>query len=170
MNEMIRHKEVRVIDADGTQLGVMPTDQAIEKAYEKGLDLILIVPNANPPVCRISDPGKLVYELDKKQKKAKKSSKAGLMKEIKLSAKIGEHDFLIKANHAREFLQKGYKVKFTLMFKGREMTHPEVGKKHMDRMIEILADVGKPDSPYSMDGKSIVLLMSPKTKWCKFSC
>ena len=161
-NEMIRHKEVRVIDSDGSQLGVMPTQAAIAKAYEKGLDLVLVVVNASPPVCRISDPGKLMYEQGKKEKKAKKSSKAGLVKEIKLSAKIGDHDFLVKAERAKEFLQKGFKVKVSLMFRGREMTHPDVGKRHMDRMIGSLADVGKPDSPYSFEGRNMILMVSPK--------
>ncbi len=161
---MIRHNEVRVIDSDGTQLGVMPTKEAIAKAYEKGLDLILVVPNANPPVCKISEPGKLIYEQDKKEKKARKSSKAGLVKEIKISAKISDHDFSVKANHAKEFLQKGYKVKVSLMFKGREMAHPEVGKKQMEKMIEALSDVGKPDGQFSMDGRNMVLMVSPKAK------
>lgn len=161
INEMIRHKEVRVIDSDGSALGVMPTQEAIAKAYERGLDLVLTVFNANPPVCRISDPGKLMYEQGKKEKKAKKSSKAGLVKEIKLSAKIGDHDFLFKAERAKEFLQKGFKVKVSLFFRGREMTHPDVGRRHMDRMVQCLAETGKPDGAYSFEGRNMILMVSP---------
>lgn len=162
MNEMIRHKEVRVIDSDGSQVGILPTQAAIAKAYEKGMDLILIAIDGSPPVCRIADFGKLRYEQVKKEKKSKKATKGGHIKEIKLSAKIGDHDFLVKADRAKEFLGKGYKVKVSLMFRGREMTHPDVGRRHLDRMIAELSEFGKPDNPYTFEGRNMILIMSPK--------
>lgn len=164
VNEMIRAKEVRVIDSTGSQLGIMPTFEAISKAAEKGLDLILISQDANPPVCRIIDFGKLKYEQSKKEKLSKKGSRSGQVKEIKISPKISEHDFLVKANKAKEFLQKKLKVKITLMFRGREAQHPELGKKVLDKMSEALASCGKAESGYKPEGRSLILIFAPITK------
>lgn len=162
VNEMIRAKEVRVIDSNGSQLGIMPTFAAISKAAENGLDLILISQDANPPVCRIIDFGKLKYEQSKKEKQSKKGSKSGQVKEIKISPKISDHDFLVKANRATEFLEKKMKVKITLMFRGREMQHPELGRRILDRMIESLSLCGKPEGEYKPEGRSLILIFAPK--------
>lgn len=162
MNEMIRHKEVRVIDSDGAQLGVLLTGEALSKAYEKGMDLILITIDANPPVCRIADLGKMRYEQMKKEKQSRKGSKAGILKEIKMSPKISQHDFMVKAERAKEFLAKGYKLKVTVMFRGRERTHPDVGRRHIEQMVQFLAEAGKPDGGVSFEGRSMILIISPK--------
>jgi translation initiation factor IF-3 len=162
VNGMIRFKEVRVIDSDGSQIGVLPTPIAISKAEEKGFDLILISPDASPPVCRIADLGKLRYEQMKKDRQARKGSKGGQLKEIKLSPKIGGHDFQVKAERAKEFLEKGFKVKVSLMFRGREATHPEIGRRHLEKMAEFLDAAGKPEGPISSEGRNMLLIISPK--------
>jgi len=159
---MIRAREVRVIDSDGSQLGVLPTQAAITRALEKGFDLIMISPDANPPVCRIADMGKMRYEQSKKEKQSRKGQKAGQLKEIMLSAKIGEHDFNVKAERAKEFLEKGFKVKVSLRFRGREVTHQEIGRNLMEKMADKLAVAGKVESLASADARNMILVMSPK--------
>lgn len=159
---MIRAKEVRVIGSDNSPLGVMPTLEAISKAAEEGLDLVLISSEANPPVCRIADIGKLRYEQEKKEKKSRKGSKGGQLKEIKMFPKIGMHDFEVKAIHAKEFLEKRFKVKVTLMFRGREATHPEIGRRLIEKMVEYVAEVGKPEGPTTHEGRSMITIISPK--------
>ncbi len=158
---MIRAGQVRVIDNEGAQLGVMPTLQAIAAAEEKGLDLILISPDANPPVCKIGDVGKLRYEQTKKEKLAKKNSKAGQLKEIKMTPKIGIHDFEVKAEHAREFLKKNFKVKVTVMFRGREVTHPDIGRRLIEKMVEQMQGLGKPEGSQMMEGRNMILILAP---------
>ncbi len=162
INEMIRFKEVRVIDSDASQLGVLPTNVAIAKAEEKGMDLVLISPDAKPPVCKITDVGKLMYEQAKREKQSKKGSKAGQLKEIKLSPKIGEHDFQVKADRAKEFLGKSFKVKVTLMFRGREATHPDIGRRLIEKMVNALEELGKPEGSASFEGRSMIIIISPK--------
>ncbi|MCX5749838.1 MAG: translation initiation factor IF-3 [Candidatus Saganbacteria bacterium] len=159
---MIRAKEVRVIDSDGSPLGVLPTQTAITTALDKGFDLILISPDANPPVCRIADMGKMRYEQAKKEKQSRKGQKAGQLKEITLSIKIGEHDFQVKAARAKEFLEKGCKVKVSLRFRGREVTHPDIGRRLMERMGDTLSVAGKVESLASADARNMILILSPK--------
>lgn len=159
---MIRAREVRVIGSDNSQLGVMLTSEAIARAVEEGLDLVLISNEATPPVCKIADLGKLRYEQEKKEKKSRKGSKGGQLKEIKMFPKIGIHDFGVKAQHAKEFLEKRFKVKVTLMFRGREATHPDIGRRLLEKMIEFTADAGKPEGPVTHEGRSMIMILSPK--------
>jgi len=161
-NESIRAREVRVIDHDGSQAGVMGTREAIDKARQNGFDLILISPDANPPVCRIADLGKIKYEAQKKEKQSRKTGKAGQVKEVKMGPKIGEHDFIVKAERAQEFLKKGYKVKVTLHFRGREATHPEIGRNLLRKMAEVVSDSGAPEGNYKQEGRNLVMMVSPK--------
>jgi translation initiation factor IF-3 len=162
VNQRIRAREVRVIGEDGKQLGIFPIHEALRMAEEQGVDLVEVAPNANPPVCRMMDYGKYKYEL-KKQAAAKKQ-KLQAVKEIKLRPNIGEHDLDIKINHMREFLEEGNKSKVRIFFKGREITHPELGKELAGKIIERLSDVGIVDSPPKFEGKNLVMVISPKKK------
>ncbi len=167
MNYLIRVPEVRVIDAEGEQLGVMSTDRAIALAMQDGLDLVEVSPTARPPVCRIMDFGKYKYEQSKKQKESKKKQHTVVIKEIKLRPKTEEHDYQFKMRHAHDFLEKGNKVKVTLMFRGRELDHRELGDKMLARLQVDLADVGTVERPASMEGRLMVMYMAPlpaKTK------
>lgn len=131
-------------------------------AKERGFDLVLISPGAVPPVCRIADCGKLKYELAKKEKEARKSQKGGGLKEVKISPKIADHDFNVRLKKARESLEKRHKVKVSMFFRGRWMAHVDLGMKIMDRMIEAVADLGKPESRPKKFGKNFVVIISPK--------
>lgn len=131
-------------------------------ARERGCDLVLIAPAAKPPVARLIDYGKLKYELAKKEKEARKSSKAGTVKEVKLSPKIAKHDFEVRVEKAKELLSKGHKVKITIMFRGREMAHVDLGRKVMDRVIEALGETCKVEAPSKMEGKNLFLFLAPK--------
>jgi translation initiation factor IF-3 len=153
--------EVRVIDAAGEQAGVMPTVQAIRLAQEQGLDLVEVSPTSRPPVCRIMDFGKYKYELSKKQKQSKKKQHTFQIKEVKFRPKTEEHDYQFKKKHAEEFLEKHYKVKFTLMFRGREMDHKEMGYKILDRLTKDLVDVGTVDRKPEFEGRLMIMYMSP---------
>jgi len=152
---------VRVIDAAGEQAGVMPTGQAIRLAQEQGLDLVEVSPTSRPPVCRIMDFGKYKYELSKKQKQSKKKQHTFQIKEVKFRPKTEEHDYQFKKKHAEEFLEKHYKVKFTLMFRGREMDHREMGYKILDRLTKDLVDVGTVDRKPEFEGRLMIMYMSP---------
>lgn len=160
-NRQIRVPEVRVIDHEGEQLGVMPTQQAIEIAEEQGLDLVEVSPTARPPVCRIMDFGKYKYELSKKQKQSKKKQHTATVKEVKLRPKTEEHDYQFKKRHAEEFLEKNHKVKFTLMFRGRELDHKERGLKMLERMAQDLAHVGTVEREARFEGRIMVMYMAP---------
>jgi len=141
---------------------VVLTSEALKLARERGYDLVLIAPTAKPPVARIADYGKLKYELAKKEKEARKTSKAGTVKEIKLSSKIAQHDFDVRVEKSKELLSKGHKVKVNIMFRGREMAHTNLGRKVMDRMMQAVAEVGKPDAPPKLEGRNLNLIISPK--------
>lgn len=130
-------------------------------ARERGLDLVLIAPTAKPPVARIADYGKLRYELSKKEKDARKGSKAGTMKEIKLSCKIAQHDFAVRADKTKELLTKGYKVKVNLMFRGREMAHTDIGRQVIARFVEAISETGKPESLPKMEGRNLNMIVIP---------
>jgi len=163
INERIRFPEVRVIDSDGKQLGVLSTDKALQVAKEKELDLVLIAPTVKPPVCKIADYGKLRYEMIKKEKETRRSQKAaGVLKELKLSVKIGEHDFQVVTRKSVDFLIKKNKVKVTLKFKGREIVHPELGLRVLQRLIEAVKETGIPEYPPKKEGRHYILMLVPK--------
>ncbi|HBA53216.1 MAG TPA: translation initiation factor IF-3 [Syntrophorhabdus aromaticivorans] len=161
INEQIRDKEVRLIDADGNQQGVVTLEVAINMAEEAGLDLVKIAPNAAPPVCKIMDYGKYKYQLAKKAAEAKKKSTVIQIKEMKLGLKIDEHDLGFKVKQIRGFLDDGCKVKIIVMFKGREMLHIDVGEKLAQRIVDSVKDVGTLDQKLRFDGRNIVMIFSP---------
>ena len=160
-NERIRSPQVQVIDNDGTNLGILQTQEAIDIAKQKGLDLIEISPNANPPVCRIIDIGKHKYDLQKKANKAKKKQKIVNLKEIKLRPVTEIHDYSFKIKNAQKFLEKGDKVKFTVKFKGREMQHTNLGNDLMKRIINDTAEVGKIEVNPKFEGRQIIMIIQP---------
>lgn len=163
-NREIRAPRVRLISQTGEQIGVVPLYEALARAEEAGLDLVEIVPGANPPVCKIIDYGKYRYDQTKREKESKKSQHQVKVKEIKIKPNIGEHDLNTKINHAREFLEAGNKVKVTCTFKGREMAHPEVGQKHINKICDDLEDIATPESPAKMLGRMLGLVLAPGTK------
>jgi len=158
-NLRIKAPQVRVIDPDGKQLGVMTSDQAYKLAQQIGLDLVEVAPNATPPVCRILDFGKYIYEENKKTKSAK--SGATKIKEIELTARIDPHDLMTKLAHAEEFLNEGNKVKMRLKFRGREMAHIEIGFAVVKKGLDELSSVGHPDSEPKLAGRNIMVMVSP---------
>lgn len=163
VNEEIREKEVRVIDQDGEQLGIILTSEALKKAEEKELDLVMIAPAGKPPVCKIMNYGKFIYEQTKKDKEAKKKQKVTNIKEIRLSATIEEHDIGIKANNARKFLKAEDKVKVTVRFRGREMEHSNVvGKKILNAFLSKLEDVCVVEKPAKLEGKNMTMVLAPR--------
>lgn len=162
MNEDIREKEIRVIGADGEQLGILPTKEALKMAEEKELDLVAISPSANPPVCKIMDFGKFIYEQQKKDKEAKKKQKVITIKEIRLSATIEEHDIEIKANNAKKFLVDGDKVKITVRFRGREIENSHVGRKILDLFVEKIGDIFVVEKPARQEGRNMIMILAPK--------
>ena len=160
-NEKIRATQVRVIDSDGKNLGTLSTQEAINIAKQKGLDLIEISPKANPPVCKIIDIGKYKYDLQKKANKAKKKQKTVDLKEIKLRPVTGIHDYNFKIKNAQKFLSKGDKVKFTVLFKGREMQHTHLGHELMQRIINDTNDLGKVEVQPKFEGRQIIMIVQP---------
>lgn len=162
LNEQIRDKEVRVIGEEGEQLGIMSAKDALKLAKEASLDLVKIAPTAKPPVCKIVDYGKYRYEMIKKEKEAKKKQKVTEIKEIHLSPNIEENDLNTKANQAKEFVQKGNKVKVTLKFRGREMAHMATGKEVLDRFFEKLSEVAVVEKPAKLEGRSMIMILSEK--------
>lgn len=160
-NEAIRVPEIRVIGADGNQLGVMPTQQALQMARDQGLDLVEVSPTSRPPVCRIMDFGKYKYEQSKKTKQSKKKQHTLQVKEVKFRPKTEEHDYQFKKRHAEEFLGKHYKVKVTLMFRGRELDHKELGYKILDRLTKDLAHVSVVERAPEFEGRLMVMYFSP---------
>ena len=161
INEEIRTKEIRLIDDEGQQLGVMHPKEALKIAAEKGLDVVEVAPNSVPPVCRIMDYGKYRYEQSKKEKEAKKNQKVMSVKEVKLRPNIEDNDFMTKTKSAIKFLQNGDKVKVTIMFRGREITHPELGKNLCDRMVEEVKGVGKPEKEAKVEGRNMTMILAP---------
>jgi translation initiation factor IF-3 len=151
-----------VIGADGTQLGIMEVDQALAQAQALGLDLVEVAPMARPPVVRIMDYGKYKFEMAKQARLAKKKQHVIQLKEVKYRPGIDDHDFETKTRHARRFLEEGNKVKVTLMFRGRQIAHPELGKAVVDRVATELADIGKVESDAKMEGKSMTMILAPR--------
>jgi len=162
MNEDIRDKEIRVIDADGSMLGVLQTVDALKLAFSKNLDLVKIVPNAIPPVCKITDYGKSVFEQAKREKEVKKNQKVVSLKEVRLSATIEEHDFEYKVKNAYKFLQDGDKVKASIRFRGREMRYTVAGQEVLTKFAEAVKDVGIVDRLPKLEGKSMIMILNPK--------
>ena len=164
INEEIREKEVRLIDSEGQQLGIMSLQKALDAAEEKGLDLVNISPKDNPPVCKIMDYGKFRFEQAKKEKEAKKNQRIVEVKEIRFSPKIDVHDFEVKARNATKFLTGGDKVKVTVRFRGREMAHTEIGENLLKRFAEECADVAVMDKPPKLEGRQMIMFLAPVKK------
>ena len=162
INEQIRDKEIRLIGEDGQQLGIMSPRDAMKLAEEAGLDLVKIAPTAKPPVCKIIDYGKYRYELARKEKEAKKKQKVIEIKEVRLSPNIDTNDLNTKVSAARKFISKGDKVKVTLRFRGREMSHMANSKHILDDFAEKLADVATVDKPAKVEGRSLVMFLTEK--------
>jgi len=162
INEQIRDKEVRLIDADGSMLGVVSSKEAQFKANEKSLDLVKIAPKAKPPVCRIMDYGKYMFELAKKEKEARKKQKVISVKEIRLSASIEEHDFEFKLKNAIKFLKDGDKVKVSVKFRGREMNYTALGKKVLERFAEAVEELGTVERKPKLEGRNMIMIINPK--------
>ena len=162
INEEIRDKEIRVIGADGSQLGIMSAVKALEIAESKNLDLVKIAPQAKPPVCKIMDYGKYRFEQAKREKEAKKNQRVVEVKEIRLSLNIDTHDFNTKVNQAMKFIKSGNKVKASIRFRGREMGHPELGADIMQRFAEALADVANVEKPAKLEGRNMLMFLAPK--------
>lgn len=162
LNEEIREKELRILDSDGSQLGMMSSRDALKLAEEKELDLVMISPTAKPPVCKIMDFGKFIYEQSKKDKDAKKKQKVVSLKEIRLSPNIEEHDIEIKANNARKFLLGEDKVKVTVRFRGREADYSYIGDKILKLFVSKLEDVSVIEKPAKLEGKNMILILAPK--------
>ena len=161
-NSMILAREVRLILADGSNIGVVSTREAMTKAKEAGLDLVEISPNSVPPVCKILDFGKYKYELQKRKNEAKKKQKVVETKEIKFTPNIGDNDYQVKMRSARKFLAEGNKVKFTLRFRGREMSYVDLGKAVLKRAEQDVADIAKLEQEPKLDGRNMGMMVSPK--------
>ena len=161
-NESIRERELRVIDSDGSQLGIISRNEALQMAEERDLDLVMISPTAVPPVCKIMDLGKYIYEQSKKEKEAKKKQKTIDIKEVRLSPNIDTNDLKTKVNAARKFLSKGDRVKVTLRFRGREMAHMASSKHVLDDFAEHLADVAVVEKAPKIEGRSMTMFLSEK--------
>ena len=161
INDDIRAKEVRMLDENGEQLGIMSLDDAKTYAYERELDLVMIAPQATPPVCRSMDYGKYRYEQGKKEKEAKKKQQTVEVKEVQLSCRIETHDFETKANRAKKFLSEGNKVRVNLRFKGREMAHQNIGREVMEKFAEYCSDVGAVDKKPALEGRQLTMFLTP---------
>lgn len=164
INERIRAREVRVIDEAGEQLGILPPFEALKIARERGLDLVEVSPNAVPPVCRIQDYGKFLYEKDKSERAARKKQKVITVKEVKFSVTVDEHDYQTKKNQAVRFLHEGDKVKASLRFKGRQMTHRELGYNIINRLIQDIGDAGTVEFMPRMEGTTLHAILAPSKK------
>ena len=164
INEEIRAREVRVIGSDGEQLGIMSGREAQQLAYEKHLDLVEIAPTAKPPVCRIMDYGKYRYEQQKREKESRKKQKTFDIKEVKLRPGIEEHDFNVKFKNAVRFLEDGDKVKVTIMFRGREISHPELGEVLLNKMAAQLKEMAVVERQPKLEGKNMIMIVAPKPR------
>ncbi|MFY0757330.1 MULTISPECIES: translation initiation factor IF-3 [Bacillaceae] len=164
VNDGIRAREVRLIGANGDQLGIKSRQEALEIAARSNLDLVLVAANAKPPVCRIMDYGKFRFEQQKKDKEARKNQKIISIKEVRFSPTIDEHDFNTKLKNARKFLEKGDKVKASIRFKGRAITHKEIGQRVLDRFSKACEDLSTIESHPKMDGRSMFLVLAPKVE------
>ena len=164
VNDGIRARELRLIDQDGEQLGVKSKAEALKIAEQANLDVVLVAPNAKPPVARIMDYGKFRFEQQKKEREARKKQKVINVKEVRLSSTIDLNDFNTKLRNARKFLEKGDKVKASIRFKGRAITHKEIGQKVLDRLAEETKDIASVEQQAKMDGRSMFLVLAPKNE------
>ena len=164
INDRIRAREVRLVGADGAQIGITPLSQALDMARELELDLVEVADKANPPVCRIMDYGKYKYEAAQRAKESRKKSTNVVVKEMKYRPKIGAGDFGTKTKKVAEFLGEGHKVKITIMFRGREMQHPELGRKILDQVAETVTEVGKVEIYPRLDGRNMTMVLGPDKK------
>ena len=162
INEQIRDKEVRVVDADGSQLGIMPIRAALDLADQRGLDLVKIAPQAKPPVCKIIDYGKFRFEQSKREKEQRKNQRVVEIKEVRLSLNIDTHDFETKKNNALRFIASGDKVKVSIRFRGRELGHPELGQEVMRRFAESVQDAANVERPAKLEGRTMLMFLAPK--------
>ncbi|WP_241423547.1 translation initiation factor IF-3 [Candidatus Contubernalis alkaliaceticus] len=161
INEQIRAKEVRLIDSEGEQMGIVPLKEALNMAREKNLDLVNVAPNAKPPVCRIMDYGKYKYEQSKREKEARKNQKIITVKEVKVRPNIEDHDLNVKVRNAKRFLENEDKVKVTVMFRGREITHSQLGKVICDRIAEELKDYAVVEKKARVEGRNMIMILTP---------
>ncbi len=164
VNEMIRDNELRIISAEGEQLGVMDAKSAQKLAMDAGLDLVKISPNANPPVCKIMDFGKYKFELAKREKENRKNQKVVNIKEVQLSPSIDTNDFNTKAKQAMKFLKSGDKVRVKVRFRGRELSHSEIGKTLLDRFAETVEEFGTVEKPAKLEGRQMIMFLAPKAQ------
>ena len=162
INNQIHISPVRLIDSDGSQVGVVPLEEAKQLAEERELDLVEVAPSTRPPVCRIMDYGKFKYRESKKAKEAKKKQHVIQLKELKLRSKIEEHDFQFKVRHVRKFLEKLSRVKLTMVFRGREVVHKELGERVLNRMFGEVSDLAVQEGPIKMEGRNMIMILSPK--------
>ncbi|HOC08325.1 MAG TPA: translation initiation factor IF-3 [Bacillota bacterium] len=162
VNEQIRDKEVRLIDVNGEQLGIMSAKEAQKAAYDRQLDLVKVAPHAKPPVCRIMDYGKYKYETSKKEREAKKNQKVINIKEVRLSPTIEKHDLEVKRRNAEKFLISGDKVKVSIRFRGRQLSHTEIGQSIMEKFAGDLEELAVVEKKPKMEGKNMIMIMSPK--------
>ena len=161
INEKVRSREIRLIDDEGKQFGIVPTSEALKLARERGLDLVEVSPKTTPPVRKIMDYGKFKYQLAKKAQEAKKKQTVVQLKELKLGLKIEEHDLMFKIKHVRGFLDEGCKVKIIIMFKGREVLHVDMGDKLAQKIIDSIKDIGELEQKPKFDGRNIVMVFAP---------
>jgi translation initiation factor IF-3 len=162
INELIRAKEIRVVDENGEQLGIMTPEQALGTARERDLDLVEVAPGVTPPVCRIMNYGKFQYQKSKRAHDAKKHQKVVILKEVKFRPKTEEHDYQFKKNHIIRFLTDGDKAKATVVFRGREMTHQEIGRRLMERLLTDLIEIAEVEKTPRMEGYALVAIFAPK--------
>jgi translation initiation factor IF-3 len=164
INDRIRAREVLLVAEDGEQLGVKPLPEALATAHERDLDLVEVAPNADPPVCRIMDFGKFKYEQDQRRKESRRKASNVVIKEMKFRPKISGGDYDTKMRHVERFLQEGSKVKVTIMFRGREMAHPELGMRILDRIADDVSDYAAVDQPPRQDGRNMTMVLHPTRK------
>ncbi len=164
INEEIRDAQVRVVSDKGEQLGIMSSEEALQAAQERDLDLVKIAPKATPPVCKIIDYGKYRFEQAKREKEAKKNQRVTEIKEIRLSLNIDTHDFNTKLNHAKKFIKVGNKVKVSIRFRGREMGHPEIGYDIMQRFADELSETSTIEKPAKLDGRNMLMFLAPRSE------
>jgi len=161
VNERIRIREVRLIDEEGNQVGVIPTFEALQMARDRGLDLVEVAPNAMPPVCRLMDYGKFRYEQSRKERESRKHQHVVELKEVRIRPKIDDHDLETKGRQAAKFLTAGDKVKVTVLFRGREMAHPDIGKGLLDQMADFLRPHATVEQPPRMEGRTMTMFLNP---------
>ena len=168
-NEQIRVPQIRLIGVKGEQIGIVPTRDALRRAQEEGYDLVEVAPLAKPPVCRILDLSKFLYNLGKKEKEARKKQKVILVKEVKMTSKIDEHDYQTKLRNARKFIERGDKVKLTLFFRGREITHADIGRRIIERFTQDITDIAEVERNDGLEGNAIHLYFTSSATGTKKS-